>query len=261
MQVLGQCKGILSAIVSVLCFHNVVPVFGWVGYGITVVGCIAYGRCKAHFRALAEAAAAGSAFADEDKAWPLVAANGNSKYATSSVATPMSSPRNPVLTGSAATRSPTVLLESLNDNVLAAGDLHSRHPHPAPAREASKALYFDVPPAESSGRPPSAPSQHDDLFAGRGAGWGPPRGAKRGPSLGEGATDASSNSLRSLRIPAGSPVRSSDQSGSAESTSPRQYSPSAAAATMQVRYDAAQAARKALQHTGLHSAGRGLGLS
>ena len=49
-QVLGQCKGVISAIVSVLIFRNIVPAFGWIGYGATVVGCIAYGRCKAHFR-------------------------------------------------------------------------------------------------------------------------------------------------------------------------------------------------------------------
>ena len=52
VQVLGQCKGVISAIVSVLCFHNLVPVWGWVGYGVTVVGCLAYGRCKAHFKAV-----------------------------------------------------------------------------------------------------------------------------------------------------------------------------------------------------------------
>jgi hypothetical protein len=26
-----------------------VPVFGWVGYGITALGCVAYGQCKAYF--------------------------------------------------------------------------------------------------------------------------------------------------------------------------------------------------------------------
>ena len=50
MQVLGQCKGVISAVVSVLCFHNLVPTLGWFGYGVTVVGCIIYGRCKAKFR-------------------------------------------------------------------------------------------------------------------------------------------------------------------------------------------------------------------
>lgn len=49
IQVLGQCKGIISAVVSVLCFHNMVPVFGWIGYSVTVVGCIAYGRCKTFY--------------------------------------------------------------------------------------------------------------------------------------------------------------------------------------------------------------------
>lgn len=50
VQVLGQCKGVLSAVVSVLCFHNVVPVLGWCGYSVTVGGCFMYGRCKTHAR-------------------------------------------------------------------------------------------------------------------------------------------------------------------------------------------------------------------
>lgn len=50
LQVLGQCKGVISAVVSVLCFHNVVPVLGWCGYSVTVMGCFMYGRCKTHAR-------------------------------------------------------------------------------------------------------------------------------------------------------------------------------------------------------------------
>lgn len=50
MQVLGQCKGVISAVVSVLCFHNVVPVLGWCGYSVTVAGCFMYGRCKTNAR-------------------------------------------------------------------------------------------------------------------------------------------------------------------------------------------------------------------
>jgi hypothetical protein len=46
VQVLGQCKGVVSAVVSVLCFHNIVPVVGWMGYSFTVFGCLLYGRCK-----------------------------------------------------------------------------------------------------------------------------------------------------------------------------------------------------------------------
>lgn len=49
-QVLGQSKGVLSAVMSVACFHNVVPAAGWFGYGITVFGCTLYGRCKARAR-------------------------------------------------------------------------------------------------------------------------------------------------------------------------------------------------------------------
>lgn len=52
LQVLGQCKGVISAVVSVLCFHNLVPVLGWFGYSVTVAGCFMYGRCKAHARKL-----------------------------------------------------------------------------------------------------------------------------------------------------------------------------------------------------------------
>ena len=47
---LGQCKGVISAVVSVLCFHNVVPALGWCGYSVTVGGCLLYGRCKVHSR-------------------------------------------------------------------------------------------------------------------------------------------------------------------------------------------------------------------
>lgn len=50
LQVLGQCKGVISAVVSVACFHNVVPVLGWCGYSVTVMGCFMYGRCKTHAR-------------------------------------------------------------------------------------------------------------------------------------------------------------------------------------------------------------------
>jgi hypothetical protein len=65
-QVLGQCKGVISAIVSVLCFRNIVPVWGWVGYGVTVVGCFAYGRCKAKFKAVRPAATDAAAKKEED---------------------------------------------------------------------------------------------------------------------------------------------------------------------------------------------------
>lgn len=38
--------------VSVLCFHNLVPVLGWFGYSVTVGGCLLYGRCKTRARAM-----------------------------------------------------------------------------------------------------------------------------------------------------------------------------------------------------------------
>lgn len=50
LQVLGQCKGVISAVVSVLCFHNMVPTLGWCGYSVTVGGCLLYGRCKVQSR-------------------------------------------------------------------------------------------------------------------------------------------------------------------------------------------------------------------
>ena len=67
VQVLGQCKGVISAVVSVLCFKNVVPVVGWLGYGITVVGCFLYGRCKVHLGKSKKAR--GSAERAAEKQW------------------------------------------------------------------------------------------------------------------------------------------------------------------------------------------------
>jgi hypothetical protein len=66
VQVLGQCKGVISAVVSVMCFRNIVPAWGWIGYGVTVVGCVAYGRCKAHFKSQAAQAQKAS---DDDQQW------------------------------------------------------------------------------------------------------------------------------------------------------------------------------------------------
>lgn len=49
LQVLGQCKGIVSAVTSVAFFKNVVTTAGWFGYGLTVAGCLAYGQAKRRF--------------------------------------------------------------------------------------------------------------------------------------------------------------------------------------------------------------------
>ena len=46
MQVLGNGKGIIASILSVFLFGNHVPVLGWVGYGITIAGVVAYSESK-----------------------------------------------------------------------------------------------------------------------------------------------------------------------------------------------------------------------
>ena len=46
MQVLGNGKGMIASILSVFLFGNYVPVLGWVGYGITIAGVVAYSESK-----------------------------------------------------------------------------------------------------------------------------------------------------------------------------------------------------------------------
>lgn len=46
LQVLGNAKGVIAAIIAVFVFHNPVTVFGWLGYGITMVGVVAYSESR-----------------------------------------------------------------------------------------------------------------------------------------------------------------------------------------------------------------------
>ena len=48
MQVLGNAKGVVATIVSILLFRNPVSATGMVGYTITVFGVIAYSEAKKH---------------------------------------------------------------------------------------------------------------------------------------------------------------------------------------------------------------------
>ena len=46
LQVLGNAKGVIAAIISVFIFHNPVTFLGWLGYGITMVGVVAYSESR-----------------------------------------------------------------------------------------------------------------------------------------------------------------------------------------------------------------------
>ncbi|GJP31911.1 hypothetical protein CLOM_g16313 [Closterium sp. NIES-68] len=46
LQVLGNAKGVVAAIISVLVFRNVVTVMGMVGFGITICGVVLYSEAK-----------------------------------------------------------------------------------------------------------------------------------------------------------------------------------------------------------------------
>ena len=50
LQVLGNAKGVIAAIVSVFIFHNPVTVLGWLGYGVTMCGVIAYSESQKRTR-------------------------------------------------------------------------------------------------------------------------------------------------------------------------------------------------------------------
>ena len=45
-QVLGNAKGAVAVVVSILLFRNPVTVFGMVGYSVTVLGVVLYGEAK-----------------------------------------------------------------------------------------------------------------------------------------------------------------------------------------------------------------------
>jgi hypothetical protein len=46
LQVLGNAKGVIAAIISVFIFHNPVSLLGWLGYGITMVGVVLYSESR-----------------------------------------------------------------------------------------------------------------------------------------------------------------------------------------------------------------------
>ncbi len=50
LQVLGNAKGVVAVVVSVLCFRNPVTVYSMLGYGVTVGGVVLYSRAKSAAR-------------------------------------------------------------------------------------------------------------------------------------------------------------------------------------------------------------------
>jgi len=50
VQVLGNAKGAVAVVISILIFQNPVTVMGIGGYSITVLGVVAYGETKRRFR-------------------------------------------------------------------------------------------------------------------------------------------------------------------------------------------------------------------
>lgn len=47
---LGNAKGAVAVVISILIFRNPVTVMGMAGYTITVLGVVAYGETKRRFR-------------------------------------------------------------------------------------------------------------------------------------------------------------------------------------------------------------------
>jgi Triose-phosphate Transporter family len=56
LQVLGNAKGVVAAVISVFIFHNPVTVLGWLGYGITMAGVVAYSESRKRSGKAAQAA-------------------------------------------------------------------------------------------------------------------------------------------------------------------------------------------------------------
>ena len=46
LQVLGNAKGAVAVVVSILIFKNPVTVMGMLGYGVTIAGVVLYGEAK-----------------------------------------------------------------------------------------------------------------------------------------------------------------------------------------------------------------------
>ena len=60
VQVLGNGKGVVAVIVSVLWFQNPVSIYGLAGYGVTLSGVIAYSQVRASQATTSTTAWAGS---------------------------------------------------------------------------------------------------------------------------------------------------------------------------------------------------------
>lgn len=56
LQVLGNAKGVVAVVISVMCFRNPVTVYSMLGYGITVGGVVLYSHAKKRTSRKAEAA-------------------------------------------------------------------------------------------------------------------------------------------------------------------------------------------------------------
>ncbi|CAI8610070.1 unnamed protein product [Vicia faba] len=50
LQVLGNAKGVVAVVISILIFRNPVTFIGMTGYAVTVMGVVAYGETKRRFR-------------------------------------------------------------------------------------------------------------------------------------------------------------------------------------------------------------------
>lgn len=50
LQVLGNAKGAVAVVISILIFKNPVSFIGMAGYGLTVIGVVIYGEAKKRFR-------------------------------------------------------------------------------------------------------------------------------------------------------------------------------------------------------------------
>lgn len=234
LQVLGQCKGIISAVVSVLCFHNLVPTLGWLGYGITVIGCIIYGRCKAHFRLGRIHHEPPNLLSTGVDRW-LLGNNAKSRLHTSPSPprsrSPVRTPHRPPLprapparhagaASAASTASAAVPLldeHSRGSSSVHASDAHRPHAVYAEVPEASCSPYGTV---ESLNQPGQNDRFDSEVLKGPSLGLASADGASS-PRARRAALKAgsSSASVRSV-IPSSSPLRASEYSASAGSTSP-----------------------------------------
>lgn len=77
LQVLGNCKGVIAAAVSVALFKNVVTLKGLVGYAITIAGVFAYSETKRRLKPQLKAVESQKSFTngDVEAASPLIPAS------------------------------------------------------------------------------------------------------------------------------------------------------------------------------------------